>query len=139
MDLELLTLGGALYQGKAREVTLTTTSGQATILPHHAAYTATVTSGPVTVREAAGKTKTYDSFGGVLSVRDNVMRLLIDQVEPASEGARQQIETASQAAARLKAELGGKASLHRAQEMLNHPSGQLDVSHLKRRHRHSGG
>lgn len=134
MQFELLTLKGVKFRGQASEVSLRTVDGQLGILPHHEPLTAIVVPGPVSVR-SNGKHELYASFGGLLEVRDNVVRLLANEAEAADELIHEEIETALAKAEALRASARDKHELHRAQELVDRHIVRLEVSRLRRRHR----
>lgn len=134
MQFELLTLKGVKFRGEVTEVSLRTIVGQLAILPHHEPLTAIVAPGPVIAR-TNGKHELYAAFGGLLEVRDNVVRLLANDAEAADELIHEEIEAALAKAEALRASARDKHELHRAQELVDRHIVRLEVSRLRRRHR----
>lgn len=135
MQFELLTLDGAKYSGEAQEVVLQTTEGAMAILPHHEALTAVVAPGAVTVRDAHAAESVFATFGGILEVKDNRVRLLADEAEHADDLIEAEIE---EALARAKAEKEGakdKHELNRAQQLIDRHAVRLEVARVRRHHR----
>lgn len=135
MHFELLTLSGAKYQGDVIEVSLNTVKGRLGILPHHEPLTAIVAPGPVIVRPRGDKNEIFATFGGLLEVRENTVRLLADEAEHADELIDEEIEAALKKAEELKAGARDKHELHRAQELIDRHGVRLEVVRLRRRHR----
>lgn len=136
MQFELLTLKGPKFRGEVAEVSLKTVEGELSILPHHEALTAIAVSGPVAVyAKANSQPELYATFGGLLEVRDNVVRLLADEAESAEELIQEEVEAALAKAKSLRQAARDKHELHRAQEMVDRHTVRLEVSRLRRRHR----
>ncbi len=138
MNFELLTLTGAKFRGEVREVSLTTASGQVGILPHHEPLTAIMVAGPVVVHPAKGEQQVFATFGGLLEVTADSVRVLADEAEHADELVQKEIEAALAKAQTLKAGARDRHELHRAQEMIDRHTVRLDVVHMHRRHRSRG-
>lgn len=135
MQFELLTASGPKYQGEALEVALRTANGDIGILPHHEALTAIAVPGPVLVHGHGGKTTMFAIFGGLLEVRDNVVRLLADEADHADDLIQEEVEAALKKAEELKDRARDKHQLHRAQELVDRHAVRLEVVHLRRHHR----
>jgi F-type H+-transporting ATPase subunit epsilon len=135
VQFELLTLTGAKYRGEVAEVSLRTASGQIGILPHHEPLTAIVVAGPVVVRPRHGQAELFATFGGLLEVNPDGVRLLADEAEHADELILSEIEAALVKAQELKAKAKDKHALHRAEELIDRHEVRLGVARLKHRHR----
>lgn len=135
MQFELLTLSGPRYQGKVSEVSLMTAAGQVAILPHHEPLTSVVVAGAVSVLEAGGHIEHFASFGGLLEVTAQQVRLLADEAEPADELIESEIEAAMAEAERLKASAKDAPQLAHANRMIDRSMVRLGVARLKRHHR----
>ncbi len=138
MQFDLLTLTGTKFSGQAAEISLRTASGQIGILPHHEAMTAVVVAGPVLVQTTDGKTELYATFGGLLDVSPDYVRLLADEAESADELIQEEIDAALAKALKLKSQAKSKHEMHRAQELIDRHAVRLEVVHLRRRHRSRG-
>ena len=68
--LVVASVGDTKFDGAALSVTLPTTGGEVTILPHHEPLVATLRPGKITVRESLGE-KTFAIESGVLEVSGN--------------------------------------------------------------------
>jgi len=136
MQFQLLTLTGVKFDGEASEISLRTASGQIAILPHHEPLTAIVVAGPVVVRTKGAKSDAYASFGGLLDVSPDRVRLLADEAEHADDLIHDEITAALEKARVLKAEAKSKHELMRADELIGRHSVRLEVVRLRRRHHH---
>ena len=134
MEFELLTLAGVKYKGEAREVHVRTATGEMGILPHHENLTTIVKPGPVIITTKSG-VEYVASFGGILQIVDNHVRLLADEAEHADELIHEEIEAALEYAKTLRANAKTKFELHSAQTLVDRHAVRLQVSGLRRRHR----
>lgn len=134
MHFELLTLTGVKYTGDVAEVSLTTVDGEIGILPHHENLTAIAVPGPVTVR-AKGKSQVFATFGGLLEVRPDGVRLLADEAESADELVVAEVEAALKRAEALKAAAKDKTELSRAQELVDRQQVRLGVVRVRHHQR----
>lgn len=75
--LVIASVGERYFDGAARSVTLPTTAGEATILPHHEALVATLKSGKAVVRDSLGEKKEFDIEGGVVEVTSERVVVLL--------------------------------------------------------------
>lgn len=134
MQFELLTLSGTKYSGEVAEVALKTAGGSVAILPNHEPFTAIVVAGPVAVRPSGKNEELFATFGGIIEVMHNRVRLLADEAEHADELIEAEIV---EALARAEAEKEGvkdKHELHRAQQLIDRHAVRLEVARI-RRHR----
>ena len=135
MQFELLTLSGAKYSGVAQEVVLTTPEGTMAILPHHEPMIATVVPGPVIIKDAHVAESVYATFGGVIEIQDNTVRLLADDAEHADEIVEHEIEAALERAKAAKEGVKDKHELHRAQQIIDRHEVRLEVARIRRHRR----
>ncbi len=135
MRFELLTLTGAKYRGEVAEVSLRTADGQIGVLPHHEPLTAVTVPGPVIIRPKSGRAELFATFGGLLEVTADGVRLLADEAEHADDLIASEIEAALKKAEELKAKAKDKHALHRAEELIDRHEVRLEVTRLKHRHR----
>ncbi len=134
MQFELLTLTGAKYTGEIAEVSLKTPEGSLAILPHHEPFTAIVSPGPVTVRSKGKSEELFATFGGIVEVIDNRVRLLADEAEHADDLVEAEIVEALARAKAAKEGVRDKGELHRAQQLVDRHAIRLEVVRI-RRHR----
>jgi F-type H+-transporting ATPase subunit epsilon len=137
MQFELLTLSGPRFQGEIAEVSLMTASGQIAILPHHEPLTSVVVAGAISVVEKNGHSEHFATFGGLLEVTKERIRVLADEAEPANELVEAEIEAAIAEAERLKNDATTSSQLAHANRMLDRSTVRLGVARLKRHRRRS--
>lgn len=134
MQFELLTLSGTKYSGQVAEVALKTPTGSLAILPHHEPFTAIVVAGPIAVRPVGKPEELFASFGGIIEVVDNQVRVLADEVEHADDLIEAEILDALERARNAKEGIKDKGELHRAQQLVDRHMVRLEVARI-RRHR----
>lgn len=135
MQFELLTLNGVKFQGTVSEVGLKTSEGAMAVLPHHEPFTAIVVSGPLSVR-IDSKEELYATFGGIIEVSDNKVRLLADEAVHADELIETEIQEALNLALSLKDTAKDKGELHRAQTLIDRHAIRLEVARIRRHRSH---
>ena len=133
MHFELLTLSGVKYAGDVEQVSLATVEGELGILPHHEPMTAIAVGGPLTIR-TKGKTEVFATFGGLLEVTDNQVRLLADEAEHQDDLIVSEIEASLKLAVEQKTAAKDKRELATAQGLVDRNSVRLGVARM-RRHR----
>lgn len=134
MRFELLTLSGAKFQGEAEEVQLTTTNGQLGILPHHEPLVAQVVAGAVTIRTGKGNPEVFATYGGLLEVTKDYVRLLADEADHESDLVASEIEAALAEAKVLREKAKDKTELARAQQMIDRSEVRLGIARMRRTH-----
>lgn len=134
MQFELLTLSGVKFSGQIDELALKTVGGSIAILPHHEPFTAVVVPGPIAVRSRGKDEELFASYGGILEVIDNRVRILADEADHADDLIEAEIEEALAHAEAAKVGAKDKAELHRAQTLLDRHAVRLEVARI-RRHR----
>jgi F-type H+-transporting ATPase subunit epsilon len=132
MRFDLLTLSGVKFSGDVLQVSLTTVEGQVGILPDHEPMTAVAVGGAVTVRTKA-KTEVFATYGGLLEVTAQHVRLLADEAEHEDELVASEIEVALRRAEEHKANAKDKVELARAQQMVDRQAVRLGVARMRRR------
>jgi F-type H+-transporting ATPase subunit epsilon len=135
MHFELLTLTGAKWQGEADEVVLTTTGGQRGILPHHEPLVAQVVAGAVTIKHSKGDPEVFATYGGLLEVTTEYVRLLADEADHESDLVTSEIEAALAQAKHMRENAKTKTELAKAQQLIDRSQVQLGVAGLRRTHR----
>ncbi|HUD11668.1 MAG TPA: ATP synthase F1 subunit epsilon [Candidatus Saccharimonadia bacterium] len=131
MRFELLTLAGVKYAGDVTQVSLTTVDGEIGILPHHERLTAIAAPGPVTVRVGAKK-EVFATFGGLLEVTAERVRLLSDEADHLDDLIESEIEAAIELAQALKSAAKDKRELSHAQQMIDRQAVRLNVARMRR-------
>jgi F-type H+-transporting ATPase subunit epsilon len=135
MNFELLTLSGAKFQGEADEVQLTTTEGQLGVLKGHEPLVAEVVAGPVTITVAGKKPEIFATYGGLLEVTKEHVRLLADEADHEGDLVAEEIEAALADAKKMLANAKDKVELSKAQAMIDRSQVQLGVAGMRRTHR----
>lgn len=134
MNFELLTLSGAKWQGEADEVQLTTTNGQMGILPHHEPLVAQVVAGAVTIRHGKGAPEVFATYGGLLEVTADYVRLLADEADHESELVASEIEAALAEAKAMRDKAKDKVELAKAQAVIDRSEIRLGIAKMRRTH-----
>jgi F-type H+-transporting ATPase subunit epsilon len=134
MNFELLTLSGAKFQGEADEVVLTTTEGEMGILPHHEPLVAQVIPGMVTIKTGRGAPEVFATFGGLLEVTRDHVRLLADEADHESELVTEEIESALAEARVMRDKAKDKHELAKAQQLIDRSELRLGIAKMRRRH-----
>ncbi len=103
LHVEIITPDETVYDGQADAVTLTTSEGEITVLPHHIGLMATLVPG-VAVVHTGGEEKYYAVSGGVVEVGSNSLRVLAQTADRAESLQEAAIEQAKAAAEKLVSE-----------------------------------
>lgn len=135
MIVELLTLSGVKFTGEADEVTLTTTNGQMGILPHHEPLVAQIVPGSITVKPSKGSQEVFATYGGLLEITADKVRVLADEADHESELVAEEIEEALARAKQLRDSAKSTTELAKAQEMIDRSTVRLGVARMRRTHR----
>jgi len=134
MHFELLTLSGAKWQGEADEVQLTTTNGQLGILPHHEPLVAQVVAGAVTIKSGKGAPEVFATYGGLLEVTKDYVRILADEADHEGELVAEEIEQALADAKKMRDNAKDRTELANAQRMIDRSEVRLGVARMRRTH-----
>ena len=134
MNFELLTLSGAKWQGEADEVQLTTTNGQLGILPHHEPLVAQVVAGAVTIKSGKGAPEVFATYGGLLEVTKDYVRILADEADHEGELVAEEIEQALADAKKMRDNAKDRTELVNAQRMIDRSEVRLGVARMRRTH-----
>lgn len=132
MLFELLTLSGVKFSGKVNEVALTLSDGDAVILPNHEPLTALTLPGAVTVKSKS-EDDLFVTYGGVLEVTSDKVRLLADEAEHADDLIEEEIQDAIKNAKDIQAGTKDNLELNRAQEIIDRQIVRLNVANIRRR------
>jgi F-type H+-transporting ATPase subunit epsilon len=136
MKLELVSLSGVVYSGDAYEVVIPTADGEIAVYPNHMPLISLAVPGILTVRKAKGDAgmETYATFGGVIEIDGQTVRILVDEVEHAEELYEDEVRKAYEQAQKLKSEAKNAVDLEKAQALVDRQAVRLKVAGLKRRH-----
>lgn len=138
---ELVTLGGAKFAGEVYEVILPTLDGQIGILDKHMPLISVATHGVISIRRKSTDQddlmEHYATNGGVIEVKDNVLRVLVDEADYEDEISEQEVKKAIEEAQKLKAQAKDPVSIEHAQSLIDRQEARLRVAGLRRRSRRS--
>jgi len=139
IHFELVTLDGAKFAGDVYEVLLPTLDGQIGVLTDHMPLISVATHGVVSIRQKASDRdemmEHYATNGGVIEVRDNTLRLLVDEADFEDEINEAEVQKAIEEAKRLKAQAKDQVSIQNAQSLIDRHEVRLHVAGLRRRKR----
>lgn len=139
MQLQLITLAGVTYDETAHSVVLPTLSGEITVMAHHEPLMSALKPGVITIRRNAGdpehKLEQYATYGGVVEIAHNTVRVLVDEADLGDEINAQEAEAARSEAERLKAAAGTPQELSQAQTQIARQSVRIKVAEIRRRSR----
>jgi F-type H+-transporting ATPase subunit epsilon len=136
---ELITLSGAKFAGEVYEVLLPTMDGRIGVLDHHMPLISVATNGVISIRRKSTDRddymEHYATNGGVIEVKDNVLRVLVDEADHEDEINEAEVQKAINEAQRLKTEAKDRVSAEQAQSIIDHHQARLHVAGLRRRKR----
>jgi F-type H+-transporting ATPase subunit epsilon len=137
MKLELVSLSGIKYSGDAYEVVIPTAAGEIAVYPDHMPLVSIAVPGVLSIRKSKNDADVehYASFGGVIEVSGDTLRILVDEVEHADELYEEEAKRAYEHAQKLKSEAKNAVDLEKAQALMDRSAVRLKVADLKRRHR----
>lgn len=139
MKFDLVTLDGVKFSAEVYTVVLPTAAGEVTILPGHEPLLSVVTPGIITIRRNKGDADThlehYATYGGVLEVGKEGVRILVDEATHGDEINTAEAEKAHQAALELRKAAKDQVELDKAQALVDRAAVRLHVADLRRRHR----
>lgn len=139
MKFELVSLDGVKFSADAYSIILPTAAGQITILPGHEPLLGVVVPGVVTIRRNQNDPdyhlEHYATYGGVLEVSKDGVRVLVDEATHGDEINEAEAEKAHQAALDLRKAAKDQVELEKAQALVDRQAVRLQVAGLRRRHR----
>lgn len=137
IHLQLISLSGVKFDDDVYEVLLPTLEGMIGVLPGHMPLISAATSGVISVRRAPRDPdfllEHFAVSGGVIEVRDNTLRVLVDEADHAENINEAEAEAAHQRALQLKRDAKDQISLEQAQALVDRTAVRLQVAALKRR------
>lgn len=138
MKFQLITLTGIKYSADAYAVQLPTASGVETVLPNHEPLMSVLVPGVISVRRNAkdpdSALEYYATFGGVVEVVGDSVRVLVDEADQSEEINEAEAEKARQQAEQLLKNASNQVELEHAQSVVDRQAVRLQVAQLKRRH-----
>ena len=139
IHLQLVTLTGVKVDEDVAEVLLPTIDGQIGVLTDHMPLISVATDGMISVRKNAkdpdSQMENYASYGGVIEVSNNVIRVLVDEADNGNEINEAEAKKAYDLALKMKAEAKDEISLEQAQRLLDRQEVRLKVAELHKRRR----
>jgi F-type H+-transporting ATPase subunit epsilon len=139
MKFELVSLDGVKFSAEAYSIVLPTAAGQVTILAGHEPLLGVVVPGVITIRrnreDADQHLEHYATYGGVLEVGKEGVRVLVDEATHGGEINEAEAEKAHQAALELRKAAKDQVELDKAQALVDRQAVRLQVAGLRRRHR----
>jgi F-type H+-transporting ATPase subunit epsilon len=139
MNFELLTLSGAKWQGEADEVVVTTTGGEMGILPNHEPFVAQVVPGPITIKHGKGAPEVFATYGGLLEITKDYVRVLADEADHESDLVASEIEAALAQAKAMRDKAKDKTELAKAQQLIDRSELRLGIAKMRRTHHRDRG
>lgn len=137
--LELVTLSGSKFAGDVNEVILPTMDGQIGVMSDHMPLVSVATRGVVSIRRNASDRddmmEHYATNGGVIEIKDNVLRVLVDEADHESEINEAEVQKAIEEAKRLKTQAKDQVSIEHAQSLIDRHEVRLQVAGLRRHKR----
>jgi len=139
MKLQLITLQGVNYDEEAYSVSLPTMEGEITVLGHHEPLLSALKPGVIAIRrnkdDIDAKLEQYATYGGVVEIGDNQVRVLVDEADYGDEINEQEATAAREEAERLKASASNQKELADAQAVIDRQAVRVRVAEIRRRHR----
>ncbi len=136
---ELVTLDGAKFAGDVYEVLLPTLDGQIGVLSKHMPLISVATRGVISIRvnssDKDDMLRHYATNGGVIEVKDNILRVLVDEADFEDEINEQEVLKAIEEAKRLQMTAKDQVSIEHAQSLIDRHETRLKVAGLRRHKR----
>ncbi len=135
LRFQLVTLSGIKFDGDVYQVTLPTLDGQIGVLHDHMPLLSVATTGIISVKKDARDAETqmehYATYGGVIEVADNTLRVLVDEADNAQEINEAEAQRAYELAVKMKSEAKDQVSLEHAQSLIDRQAIRLQVAQLR--------
>src|SRR5665213_348634 len=137
VHFELFTLTGEKFNDDVYEVVLPTLDGQIGVLEDHMPLMSVATTGIISIRREArdpdSKMDHYATYGGVIEVANNRLRVLVDEADHTDEINEAEAQKAFDLAQKMRAEAKDQTSLEHAQTLIDRHAVRLQVAGLRRR------
>ena len=118
LHVEIVAPDKQVFQGEAKSVRAPGVEGSFQILHNHAPMIAAIEIGPILVHTTEEKVITFATSGGFVEVLNNVVTVLAETVEPASEIDVERAQAAEERARQRLLEGGSEADRRRAEQDL---------------------
>ena len=136
LRLEITTPDRLMFEGEVLSVSLPTSKGEITVLPHHIPLISIVVPGTVTIREK-GKERLLAVSRGVVEIDGKAIHVMVDTADRAEELEEQAILKAKAEAEKLQKERrGDQEGFAEATAILDREIAKLNLVH-RRRHTRS--
>ncbi len=139
IHFELVTLDGIKFAQNVHEVQMPTTEGYAGFFEHHMPLVTLAETGVIKIRKKATDSEEQQELiatgGGVVEVKENSIRVLVDEASLSTEIDEDKIKKAHAEALELQRRARDQVSLDKAQAMVERAAVRLKVADLKRRTR----
>ncbi len=131
---KLITLTGIKFDDDVYEVLLPTLDGQIGVMPGHMPLTAVATIGVISVRRNAKdrdyKLEYFACNGGVIEVKDDVLKAIVGEADNASEINEAQVKKAHDLALQMKANSKNQVTLDQANDLVDLLAAKIKVAQL---------
>ncbi len=138
IHFQLFTLTGLKFDDDVYEIVLPTLDGQIGVLENHMPLISVATTGVIAIRrdprDPDSKMDHYATYGGVVEVANNTLRVLVDEADHSDEINAAEAQKAMDLAQKMKSESKDQASLEHAQSLIDRQAVRLHVAGIKRRH-----
>lgn len=138
IHFQLFTLSGKKVDDDVYEVVLPTLDGQIGVLEDHMPLVTAATTGVISIRrdprDPDSRMDHYATYGGVIEVANNNLRVLVDEADHTDEINEAEAQKAMERAEKMRTEAKDQTSLEHAQTLMDRSSVRLQVAGLKRRH-----
>jgi len=139
MNLELVALDGVKFSAKAYSIILPTAAGEINVLPGHEPLLSLLVPGIITIRKERGDAdyhlEHYATYGGVLEVTKDRVRVLVDEATHGEEINAAEAQRAHDEAVRLRKDAKNQVELDKAQSLIDRHAVRIQVANIRRRHR----
>lgn len=139
MKFQLVTLLGVKVDQDVYEVILPTAAGEIAVFPGHEPLVSIATPGAIAVRHAKGdaddKLEYFAISGGVIEVRPDSLRVLVDEADSGDDIVEAESKVALERALKMQSEAKNQVELEKASALVDRHAVRLKVADLRRRHR----
>lgn len=133
---KLITLTGIKFDEDVYEIILPTLDGQIGVLPGHMPLTAVAIPGVISVRRNENdrdyKLEYFASNGGVIEIKDDVLKAIVGEADNASEINETEAKKAHDLALTMKLNSKNQVSLEEANNLVDLMAAKIKVAQLRR-------
>jgi F-type H+-transporting ATPase subunit epsilon len=137
IHFQLVTLSGVKFDQEVYEVILPTLDGQIGVLTDHMPLISAATAGIISVRKTPrdpdSAMEHFATFGGVIEVAHNTLRVLVDEADHGEDISEAEAQEALERAEKMRAEAKDEKSLEHARDLIDRSEVRLQVAKLHRR------